>query len=297
MASTIKVNSISAQSGVDVNIPTGFKLKVADAGELYIGDTKITAGATQVTSRSANTTIGVGSGDVDLTGKSMSVLSVDASSGASATITVTLPLASTFGTTAIQVVSAAAHGAGNKIEIKKHATDGGTEVFTLYHLADHCELVSDGTSVLRTGNEWTTIRGEVALTANYATAASTAVDLFDAVGANYTEVTDIGGCWSTTTDDFTAPHDGLYMLGGSLIGVAYCYGYGFKKNGTFIQAIDGVGIMYSNSMFGLKPHVLAKNDVITWWESENAATTNSLDGNASAAMPRCTGDWWCLRRF
>ena len=45
MASTIKVNSISAQSGVDVNIPTGFKLKVADAGELYIGDTKITAGA------------------------------------------------------------------------------------------------------------------------------------------------------------------------------------------------------------------------------------------------------------
>ena len=131
MASTIKVNSISAQSGVDVNIPTGFKLKVADAGELYIGDTKITAGATQVTSRSANTTIGVGSGDVDLTGKSMSVLSVDASSGASATITVTLPLASTFGPTAITAVSAAAQGAGHKIEIKKHAQDRGTEALTL----------------------------------------------------------------------------------------------------------------------------------------------------------------------
>ena len=106
MASTIKVNSIEAQSSTDVNIPPGFKLKVADAGELYVGGNKITTGATQVTSRTADTTIGVGSGDVDITGKSLSIISVDASSGTSATITVTLPVASTFATTAIRVVSA-----------------------------------------------------------------------------------------------------------------------------------------------------------------------------------------------
>ena len=295
MASTIKVNSITAQSGTDVNVPTGYKLKVADAGELYVGGNAITTGATQVTSRTADTTIGVGSGDVDITGKSLSVISVDASSGTSATITVTLPLASTFGTTAIQVVSAAAHGAGNKIEIKKHATDGGAEVFTLYHIGDHCELVSDGTNVLRTGNEWVTVRGEVALTANYTLGSGAISDLW-ASAASYDETEDIGGCWSTSTDDFTAPFDGLYMLAGTATPDGYANAYQLQKNGTTIQALNNTGITYGNPQFGVRPFLLAASDVITWWVASTSGTPYFY-GNAAATGRRTTANWWCLRRF
>ena len=297
MASTIKVNSIEAQAGLDVNIPTGFKLKVADAGELYVGGAAITTGATQVTSRNANTTIGVGSGDVDITGKSLSVISVDASSGTGATITVTLPAASTSSTTAIQVVSAIAHGAGNKIVINKHATDGGAEVYTLYHLGDHCELVSDGTSVLRTGNEWVTIRGEVALTSNHSAPASTTQDFWDAVGGSIAVVYDIGGGWSATNDDYTVPHSGLYRLAGDVKMSGYSGAYGLKSNGTFIQAIDHTGVAYSNSVNSQRTFSLTAGDVITWWNSENAASTLTFYGNAAASGKRCTSNWWCLRRY
>jgi hypothetical protein len=290
MAATLSLDTITS-SGTNTEIPTGKVLKIADAGALKINDIAITTGAHATATSSTNPTT-ITSGNV--TGKSNYALVFDASSGTSTDFVVNLPAPADFATTVITVKSNVAHGSGNKITIKN---SGGTEVYTLYHVNDYCTFISDGTNTIRTGDEFVTIRGEVALTAVYTTASSTAVDLWDAAGANYTEVTDIGGCWSTTTDDFTVPHDGLYMLGGTLTGVAYCNGYGFKKNGTFIQAIDVAGIMYSNSMFGLKPHVLAAGDVITWWESEIAATTNNLDGNASAAMPRCTGDWWCLRRF
>ena len=290
MAATLSLDTITS-SGTNIEIPTGKVLKIADAGALKINDIAITTGAHATATSSTNPTT-ITSGNV--TGKSNYALVFDASSGTSTDFVVNLPAPVDFATTVITVKSNVAHGSGNKITIKN---SGGTEVYTLYHVNDYCTFISDGTNTIRTGDEFVTIRGEVALTAVYTTASSTAVDLWDAAGANYTEVTDIGGCWSTTTDDFTVPHDGLYMLGGTLTGVAYCNGYGFKKNGTFIQAVDTAGIMYSNSMFGLKPHALEKNDVITWWQSEIAATTNNLDGNASAAMPRCTGDWWCLRRF
>ena len=290
MAATLSLDTITS-SGTNIEIPTGKVLKIADAGALKINDIAITTGA-HATATSATNPTTITSGNV--TGKSNYALVFDASSGTSTDFVVNLPAPVDFATTVITVKSNVAHGSGNKITIKN---SGGTEVYTLYHVNDYCTFISDGTNTIRTGDEFVTIRGEVALTAVYTTASSTAVDLFDAVGANYTEVTDIGGCWSTTTDDFTAPFDGIYMLAGSMIGVAYAYGYGLKKNGTFIQAIDSTGIMYSNAMFGLKPFVLAKDDVITWWASENASTTHVLDGNASGALPRCTGDWWCLRRY
>ncbi len=290
MAATLSLDTITSSTS-DITIPTGKNLKVADAGRLYIGGVQITTGAHSTATSSTNPTT-ITSGNV--TGKSNYALVFDASSGSSTEFVVNLPAPADFETTVITVKSNVAHGAGNKITIKNSA---GTEVYTLYHVGDYCTFVSDGTNTIRTGDEWTTVRGEVALTANYSVASSSIVDLFDAAGGNYTEVEDIGGCWNTTNDDFTAPFDGLYMLAGSIIGSGYSYGFGLKKNGTYINAIDAAGIMYSNSMFGLKAYVLAKNDVITWWVSENASTTHHLDGNASAASVRTTGDWWCLRRY
>ena len=79
MASTILVNSIKAQSGLDVNIPTGFKLKVADVGELYIGDVAITTGAQGVISKTATYPIVA----ADFTGKSSLIVFVDVSAGTS----------------------------------------------------------------------------------------------------------------------------------------------------------------------------------------------------------------------
>tara|TARA_B110000014_G_C20066898_1_gene556076 strand:+ start:224 stop:1126 length:903 start_codon:yes stop_codon:yes gene_type:complete len=300
MASTIKVNSITAQSGLDVNIPTGFKLKVADAGELYVGGAAITTGATQVTSRNANTTIGVGSGDVDITGKSMSVVSVDASSGTSATITVTLPAASTFGTTAIQVVSAVAHGAGNKIVINKHATDGGGEVYTLYNLGDHCELVSDGTSVIRTGNEFVTIRSQIALTANVGITTSAAKDVFDgATSSNYTVVENIGSGWNSTSSDFIAPHAGLYRFGGHTAynTSSYIRGWGLKKNTAWVTNI-GTGINFSHSVASNIefPMSLAAGDSIEFWIVNHSGSHDAI-GAAAATDPRCRADCWMLRRY
>jgi hypothetical protein len=289
--STIKVNTLDSTTGTTVTIPTGKSLVVTDVGALTIGGVAITTGAHATATSSTNPTT-ITSGNV--TGKSNYALVFDASSGTSTDFVVNLPAPADFATTVITVRSNVAHGSGNKIEIRN---SGGTEVYTLYHVNDYCTFISDGTNTIRTGDEFVTVRGEVALTANYSLSATAVVDLWDAVGAGYAEIEDLGGCWSTTTDDFTAPFAGLYMLAGSIIGSGYSYGFGLKKNGTYINAIDNAGIMYSNSMFGLKPFVLAKDDVITWWVSENASTTHHLDGNASAASVRTTGEWWCLRRY
>jgi hypothetical protein len=152
MASTIKVNSIEAQSSTDINIPTGYKLKVADTGELYIGGVAITTGAQGVISKTATYPIVPG----DFTGKSSLIVFVDVSAGTSTETIITLPAEADFSTCAIHVVSTAAHGAGNKITIKN---DTPTEMYTLYEKGDHCEFVSDGTNVFRTGNEWVTVTG------------------------------------------------------------------------------------------------------------------------------------------
>ena len=300
MASTIKVNSITAQSGTDVNVPTGFKLKVADAGELYVGGNAITTGATQVTSRTADTTIGVGSGDVDITGKSLSVISVDASSGTSTTITVTLPVASTFATTAIRVVSAAAHGAGNKIVINKHATDGGGEVFTLYEIRNFCELVSDGTNVLRTGTEQASVRGRVALTADASIPAETFGDVFDiASSSSYSVEEDLGGCWSTANDDFTVPYTGLYWFGGHLVSSYYISGFYLWKtvSGTttsLTTAQGGIDTPYGYAQTSNLRLSLTAGDVITWIAANSEGSADMARGSSDKNKSMC--NWYMVRR-
>jgi hypothetical protein len=289
MASTIKVNSIEAQSSTDINIPTGFKLKVADAGELYIGGTAITTGAQGVISKTATYPIVA----ADFTGKSSLIVFVDVSAGTNTETIITLPAENVFDTCAIHVVSTATHGAGNKITINN---DTPTEMYTLFAKMDHCEIISDGTTAFRTGNEWVTVRGEVALTANYTLGANAVSDLWDVAGAGYSVVEEIGGGWSTSNDDWTAPFAGEFMLAGSVLLDGYGTGFGLKKNGTFIQAINGAQIAYGNPTWGVKPFVLAKDDVITFW----IASTNASPiwyGAAAATSKRTTTNWWCLRRY
>ncbi len=290
MASTILVNTINTQSGNIITIPTGKTLAVTDAGALTIGGTAITTGAQGVLSKTATYTIL----PADFTGKSSLIVFVDVSSGTGTEAIITLPTPASSSTCAIHVVSTAVHGLGNKITIKNSAA---AEIYTLYHVGDHCELVSDGTTTLRTGNEWVTVRGDVALTVALAISAGALVDIWDLAGANYTEVEDIGGGWNTSTDDFTAPFAGEFMFGGSAVGYGYACAFGFKKNGTFIHDPQGTAWYYGTSTVGLKPFVVAEGDVITWWIKAAAGNTANLLGAASAASGRATGDWWCHRRY
>jgi hypothetical protein len=202
MASTILVNSIKPQSGVDVNIPTGFKLKVADAGELYIGGTAITTGAQGVISKTAAYTILA----ADFTGKSSLIVFVNVSAGTSTETIITLPAAADFSTCAIHVVSTTAHGAGNSVAIKNSSA---VEQYTLYKKGDHCEFVSDATDVFRTGNEFTTIFTLLAMTAADASAGQAYLRAYT---SNYATQVNLGSSWHDTNDEWTAPFDGTIIV-------------------------------------------------------------------------------------
>ena len=292
MAATLSLDTITS-SGSTITVPTGKTLAIADAGALTLGTppVAITTGAHVTATSSANPTTIV-SGDI--TGKSNYAVVFDASSGTSTEFVVNLPAPADFATTVITVRSNVAHGAGNKITIKD---SGGTEVYTLYHLNDYCTFISDGTNTIRTGDEWVTIRGEVALTANYSGPASTTQDFWDAVGGSVALVYDIGDGWSTTNDEYTVPHSGLYRLAGHVAMSGYSGAFGLKSNGTWIQCVDTSGIAYSNSVNSHRTFSLTAGDVIQWWVSENAASPITWYGNAAASGKRCTSDWWCLRRY
>ena len=286
MAATLSLDTITS-SGTNIEIPTGKVLKIADAGALKINDIAITTGAQGVISKTATYIIL----PTDFTGKSSLIVFVDVSAGTSTAANITLPAAADFSTCAIHVVSTAAHGVGNSVVIKL----GAAEQYTLYGKGDHCELVSDGTNVFRTGNEWVTVRGEVALTTSYTSGANQVNDLWN-VAAGYSVVEEIGGGWDLTDDDWTAPFAGEFMIAGSILLDGYGTGFGLKKNGTFIQAINGAQIAYGNPTWGVKPFVLAKDDVITFW----VASVNGTPiwyGDAAATSKRTTANWWCLRRY
>tara|TARA_R110000824_G_scaffold390379_1_gene586803 strand:+ start:364 stop:1260 length:897 start_codon:yes stop_codon:yes gene_type:complete len=190
MASTILVNTIDTQSGTAITVPTGKTLAITDAGALTIGGTAITTGAQGVISKTATYTILA----ADFTGKSSLMVLVNASSGTSTEIVITLPAASAFGTCAIHVVSTAAHGSGNYITIKNSSA---VEQYTLFGIGDHCELVSDGTTVFRTGNEFVTVKGFVHRTSNFTITGNVTTPLFTT--GVFTERYNIGS-WFTSAN-------------------------------------------------------------------------------------------------
>jgi len=293
--STIKVNTLDSTTGSSITVPTGKTFVVTDTGALTIGGVAITTGAQTVLSKTSAYTILA----ADFTGKSSLIVLVDVSAGTSTETVITLPAASAFGTCAIHIVSSATHGAGNYITVKNSSA---VEQYTMYFKADHCEFVSDATNVFRTGNEYATVWGDVAFTADYSIGATVTADMLaGATSSNYTITNNYGNAWKTATDDFIAPHAGLYRFGGSFSTQAgsYCSGWFFKKNGAWVNS--GAWCASGNMSYMVAdvttfPMTLAAGDSITWWASNHSATWG-VRGNATATNDRATCSAWMVRRY
>jgi len=293
MAGTLKLTDIAHSSGAGTITVDSLATLAVSTGKLTVGGTAIETGAQGVLSKTATYAILAG----DFTGKSSLIVFVDVSAGTSTAANITLPAAADFGTCAIHVVSTAAHGSGNSIVIKL----GAVEQYTLYAKGDHCEFVSDGTSVLRTGNEFATIRSYIALTADVSMTTSTTKDIFaGATASNYSVVENIGSGWNSTTHDFIAPHTGLYRFGGraSFTNLSYMSGWGLKKNTAWVTSFTPtIGDYNAGGMNMIEfPMSLTAGDSIEFWMM-NHSGTHSAVGGATAADTRCRADCWMLRRY
>jgi len=293
MAATILLDTISS-SGSTITVPTGKTLAIEDAGALTIGEVAITTGAQGVLSKTAAYTI-VAS---DFTGKSSLIVFVDVSAGTDTETVITLPAASAFGTCAIHVISNVVHGSGNSVAIKNSSA---VEQYTLYAKGDHCEIVSDGTNIFRTGNEYVTIMGVVYLVTNAYIATNGRIDVFDyGTSANYSVKSDIGKGWSTVSDDYTIPQTGNYMFGGHVAGsptAAYVNGWQIT-NVTQVKEYNYIDAGW-NSAYGLGnmsdfPMHATKNDVITFWVSSHSSAAYILSGDNNAQGTKL--GWHLIRR-
>lgn len=271
---------------------SGAGITIDSSKTFTVNGSLLTSGATQVTASSL-ATISVdntGTPTVNISGKSNSLIVVSASSNSSV---VTLPPVANFSTCGISVVSSDAHGAGYKIEIKDN---GGTELYTLYHKGDHCEFVSDGSTVYRTGNEFATVRGGIFLTTGVAAAGSTVTDIWDVAGsANYT-VTQVGGGWSTATDDFNAPHAGLYYFGGYYAGTTgqYNMGWNYHDGSAFITDNSSRHAPNGVSTDGIMRNMAAADKLI-WYGSNHSSATTAL--GAASGGARCSSYFYMIRRY
>ena len=288
MAAPLSLDTITS-SGSTITVPTGKILAIEDAGALKINDIAITTGALGTLSKTGAYDIQT----TDYTGKSMLTVFVNVSAGTSTASDIKLPTAANFATCSINIVSTHAHGAGNSVVVKNNS---GVEVYTLYHQGDHVEIQSDGTNVFRTGNEFATIRGEVVLTTGVAAAGSAVSDTWDVAGSSNYTVTQVGGGWSTTTDDFNAPHAGLYYFGGYYAGTTgqYNMGWNYHDGSDFITAnstrhapngVNTDGIMRS----------MAASDKNIWYGSNHSSATTAL--GAASGGDRCSVYFYMIRRY
>ena len=291
MAATLSLDTITS-SGSTITVPTGKTLAIADAGALTLGTppVAITTGA-HVTATSSTNPTTIASGDI--TGKSSYAVVFDASSGTSTEFVVNLPAPADFATTVITVRSNVAHGSGNKITIKN---SGGTEVYTLYYLNDYCTFISDGTNTIRTGDEYATVKGHVALLSNQHFPGNTYVDLWNqATSSDYSVEEDYGSGWSTTTDDFTVPHTGLYGFGGNYSGTGYSSGLYIYKDGTVLTMGDSTTTPYGTGMTSNIEVFLTAGNVITWYGvNTDTSSTQGCAGNANKNETQAM--WWMIRR-
>tara|TARA_R110002033_G_scaffold154739_1_gene191066 strand:- start:285 stop:1148 length:864 start_codon:yes stop_codon:yes gene_type:complete len=287
MAATLSLDTITS-SGTNIEIPTGKVLKIADAGALKINDIAITTGAQGVLSKTATYPIVAG----DFTGKSSLIVFVDVSAGSGTAANITLPAAADFSTCAIHVVSTAAHGVDNSVVIKL----GAVEQYTLYKKGDHCEFVSDGTNVFRTGNEYATVCGLVALTGDVSIAGNSYGDVFNAAdAASYSVEEDLGGGWSIVNDDYTVPYTGRYWFGGNCPNNGYGSGWYIYKNGTALTQAYDTTTQYGTSNTSNLDVNLTAGDVITWW-SVTTETGAQLTGG-DAAKDEAQAMWRMVRRY
>jgi hypothetical protein len=278
MAASLSLDTITS-SGSTITVPTGKTLAITDDGALTIGTppVAITTGAQAVISKTGNYPIVPG----DFTGKSSLIVLVDVSAGTSTETTITLPAESAFGTCAIHVISTATHGAGNKITINNDTPD---EVYTLYGKNDHCEIVSDGATAFRTGNEFVTIYGQLTLNADQSHPGATQIDCVSYFGTSLWILReDIGGWWNATDLDLDVPAGYVVRFEGSM-GISE-YGIGYMiRNG---DAGDFMSSYYDESFHynlcdspGHMTFNITTATTCTFWTRNFTAAAHTMRGNA-----------------
>ena len=134
------------------------------------------------------------------------------------------------------------------------------------------------------------------LTTRVAAAGSAVSDTWDVAGSSNYTVTQVGGGWSTTTDDFNAPHAGLYYFGGYYAGTTgqYNMGWNYHDGSDFITAnstrhapngVNTDGIMRS----------MAASDKNIWYGSNHSSATTAL--GAASGGDRCSVYFYMIRRY
>ena len=113
----------------------------------------------------------------------------------------------------------------------------------------------------------------------------------------YSEEEDLGGNWSTVTDEFTAPFDGEYMFQGDCKFGNYFLGYQLKKNGTYLAGPHTIDGPHGVSNINNYPVQLVTGDVIQYWGTNTYGAADTWYGSATATDPRMRADWWCVRRY
>ena len=191
MASTILVNSLKAQSGTEVEVPTGFTLNIADTGALKVNDVAITVGSSNIARKTADYTVL----EADVSGKSELVITCNASSS---NRTITLPAVATSGlsTCIITIVADADATSTYKLMVQDSAS---AEVWTGYQKNDFVRLVvSNSVWVVLDHKE--TYYSRFYLTASYTLAASGHAQM-----TGWTEQSDIGNIWVNGDNEIVTP--------------------------------------------------------------------------------------------
>jgi hypothetical protein len=191
MASTILVNSIKAQSGTEVEVPTGFILNVADTGALKVNDVAITAGSSNIARKTADYTVL----EADVSGKSELVITCNAS--ASNRI-ITLPAVATSGLSTCIITIVADADATSTYELKVQDS-ASAEVWTGYQKNDFVRLVvSNSVWVVLDHKE--TYYSHRYLAADLSIAASANTKLI-----TWTNNSEIGNTWDNPNNKLLTP--------------------------------------------------------------------------------------------
>ena len=191
MASTILVNSLKAQSGTEVEVPTGFTLNIADTGALTVNDVAITVGSSNIARKTADYTVL----EADVSGKSELVITCNASAS---NRTITLPAVATSGlsTCIITIVADADATSTYKLMVQDSAS---AEVWTGYQKNDFVRLVVSNSA-------WVVLdHKETYYSRFYLSGAQSLSAGADALLTGWTENSDIGNMWNNGNNEIVTP--------------------------------------------------------------------------------------------
>jgi|APSaa5957512535_1039671.scaffolds.fasta_scaffold32335_4 hypothetical protein len=297
MAATLLLDTITS-SGSTITVPTGKTMAITDAGNLTIGGVAITTGAQGVLSKTAAYTILA----ADFTGKSSLIVLVNVSAGTATETVITLPAASAFGTCAIHVISTAAHGAGNTIAIKNSSA---VEQYTLYKIGDHCEFVSDTTTIFRTGNEHLSASGLIYRNTTEPVA-GVATELMFSTG-EYTVYSDIGGWFDTTNFWVNIPFDCNILVQALTTtqntGIQHIEPkiqrlYNSRASTEIICFPQGdINTPVQPNQPSFTWDFLAGDDLEFYMYNNHSTATYNAGGSASGYNKGCYAKWTVLRRY